>query len=674
MNDKLKSIHKSHHDIHNAEIASHMEQEMEHRFFISLSLAIPIFLIATWPRILDGRFSPFIVNLILLILSTPCVFWTGSLFLTGAYHSLKSRTLNMSVLIATAVLVAYGASIFLLIAGAHETFFEAPAMLVTFVLFGHWMEMKARRGTTDALKALFQLIPSIAIVRQDGQEVTINVSALRVGDIVILKPGEKVPIDGQIIKGQTTIDESMVTGESRPVIKNVGDVVVGGSINQMGAIEFKVTHAQNETTLATIIKMVEKAQRSKASGQQLADKAAAVLVIIALSAGVTTFLSWALFSQVSLIAALSFGVSAIVIACPDALGLATPTVIAVGTGIGALHNILIKDADSLEKASKIEVVLLDKTGTLTEGKPTIESIIALKPRSDNEVLYYAASVQALASHPVTEALLKQAQEKNIILSQNIEHFKAIGGVGVQARVDGKEVIVGTAQLLESEGIATTDLIKMISHWLAVGKSISFVAVDKKIIGAFAATDQLKKNAKRTIESLKAMHIDVVMVTGDNKSIAAVIAHELGIERFFAEILPDQKSEYVKKLQAESHFVAMVGDGINDAPALAQANIGIAIGSGTDVARETASIILMKSDPLDIVNIIILSKATVRKMKQNLFWAAGYNLLMIPLAAGALYPHFGWSLSPEVSALLMSMSSITVALNAVSLKYVVRFKK
>ena len=510
--------------------------------------------------------------------------------------------------------------------------------------------------------------PAKAVVLRNGKEVTIKAEDLAIGDIVVVKPGDKIPIDGEVIHGQTTTDESLITGESRPVIKKIGDKVIGGSINQMGSIQYKVTHAQDETALASIIKLVQKAQYSKARGQKIADKAAAVLVVIAILSGLITFIAW-VFAGASLTMALSFAVSAIVVACPDALGLATPTAVAVGTGVGALHNILIKDAAALEDASKINIILLDKTGTLTEGKPTIDAMMPMPYSTTQQLLYYAGSAQQLMTHPIAHAIIALAQEQSIQLSQNIEQFKALEGLGVQASIDHKMVIVGTPQLFTDKGIDSSPIKQLIDEPLRKGKSISLVSVDGKVIGAFSSTDPLKKTSKKTIEGLKNMGIEPVMITGDNQNIAKQVAQELGITRFFAEVRPEEKSDYVKKMQTEGKIVAMVGDGINDAPALAQADIGIAIGSGTDVALESASIILMKSDPADILNAIMLSKATVRKMKQNLFWAAGYNVLTIPIAAGLFYHNVGLSLSPEVSALFMSMSSVIVALNAVSLKFV-----
>jgi P-type Cu2+ transporter len=649
-------------------MAAWMEQDMRRRFLISLLLVIPLLILSHWPQLVAGIIPAAWINWILLLLATPIVFWTGSIFITGTYYSLKAKKLNMSVLIATGILVSYFASILIMIIGGNETYFEAAGMLVTFVLFGHWMEMRSRRGTSDALSALFKLVPAQATIMKDGKEIIIKAADLKINDIVVIKPGEKIPIDGVIISGTTSIDESLITGESIPVIKKIGDNVIGGSINQLGSVQFKVTHAQSETMLAQIIKLVETAQNSKAPGQRIADKAAAYLVIIAIGSGIITFAIWYFGAQAPFLMALSFAISAVVIACPDALGLATPTAVAVGTGIGAKNNILIKNATTLEQASKIQIIALDKTGTLTEGKPKVYDIITVPGVSKQELLYLAGSAQKFSNHPFAKAILEKTQELKIDLSSNIKNFEAIAGLGIKAEVDDKKVLAGSSDLFSSLAI-DTDVIKTeIEQILQQGKSLSIIAVDGKVIGAFSAADKIRDTAKETIDQLKQMGIEPVMITGDTNTIAQKVADQLCIKRFFARVMPAEKRNYVKKLQDEGKFVAMVGDGINDAAALAQADIGIAIGAGTDVALETASIILMKSDPADIIKAIKLSKATVRKMKQNLFWASIYNLLAIPLAAGLFYPSLGWSLRPEISALLMSLSSIIVALNAVSLRF------
>ncbi len=651
-------------------MAKQMEADMRKRFWISLLLTIPIILYSPLGEGLFGLQlpTPIPVNWLLLILTTPIVFWTGSIFITGTYYSLKARKLNMAVLIATGVLAAYFGSLILMFTISGETFFDAAAMLVTFVLFGHWMEMKSRRGTSEALRALFNLIPPQATVIRDGKEMTIPSAEIVKDDIVVLRPGDKVPVDGEIIEGQTSIDESLVTGESMPVQKEKGSRVVGGSVNQTGTVKFKAMQVGADTVLAQIIKLVETAQNSKAPGQRIADKAAAVLVVVAVGSGIATFLGWYLFGGGDVFMALMFAISAVVIACPDALGLATPTAVAVGTGIGARHNILIKNAATLENTSRLTAVVLDKTGTLTEGKPKVTDVIALDDFSESDVLSYEAGVESGSNHPLAKAIVDEAKQRKIEAAA-LENFESIAGHGLKAMVKGKTVLVGTEKLMKDHKIEVSSAQEAMQK--LAGKTFSLLAVDGKLKGIVAAADTPRASAKKAIDGLKALGIEPIMMTGDHQKVAEVVAKELGIDRFFAQVLPEHKAEHVKKLQQEGKFVGMVGDGINDAPALAQADIGIAIGAGTDVAIETGDIVLMKSDPADILNAIRLSKATVRKMKQNLFWAAIYNVLAIPVAAGVFYNSLGWSLRPEIAALLMSVSSIVVATNAVLLKRVER---
>ncbi len=643
---------------------------MRRRFWISLALSIPIFLYSPVGASLVGVLpSPIPIHWLLFLLTTPIVFWAGSIFITGAYDSLKSRKLNMSVLIATGVLAAYLFSVLLTFTVGGETFYEAAALLVTFVLFGHWMEMKSRRGTSDALRALFDLVPPQATVLRGGKQLTIPSAEVVVGDIVLIRPGDKIAVDGEVTEGTTSIDESLVTGESIPVLKKMGDKVVSGSINQNGSIQFRATNVGSDTALAQIIKLVETAQNSKAPGQRIADKAAAILVIVAISVGIITFFGWYVFGQATFIVALTFAVSAIVIACPDALGLATPTAVAVGTGIGAKHNILIKDATTLEQTSKIQAIVLDKTGTLTEGKPKVTEMVVAEGRTIEEVLELAATAEKKSSHPISGAILEEAKKRKMAVEGTASDFEAIGGHGLRAVVQGKEILSGTEKLMRDRNINLDALQPEIDRLLASSNTISIIAIDGVAAGVIGVADQIKPTAKKAVAGMRALGLEVAMITGDHEQVAKAIAKKLGIKRYFAQVLPEDKAKYVKKLQDEKKFVAMVGDGVNDAPALAQADIGIAIGAGTDVAIETANIVLMKSDPADILAAIKLSKATVRKMKQNLFWAAIYNVLAIPVAAGVFYPAFGWSLRPEVSALLMSASSIIVALNAVSLRRV-----
>jgi len=669
--DKMKEMSHMDHEaaMQNPEVAKEMEKDMKKRFWYSFLLTIPILLYSPLAiNVFKINLPSFIpVNWLLLILATPVVFWVGSIFIGGAYRSLKNKTLNMSVLISTGVLAAYLFSVLITLFIGGDTFFEAAAMLVTFVLFGHWMEMKSRRGTSDSLRALFDLVPPMASIIRDGIEIQVPTGDIVAGDTVVIKPGDKIPVDGEILSGETSIDESLVTGESMPVNKKTGDKVIGGSINKTGALKFKATGVGGETALAQIIKLVERAQNSKAPGQRIADKAAGYLVILAVASGIAAFFGWYFFAGATVVVALTFAISAVVIACPDALGLATPTAVAVGTGIGARHNILIKDATTLESASKISAIILDKTGTLTEGKPIIMDMITAEGVSEKDLLYFSGSAQKQSEHPFSDAIMKKAGELQVTLSENINKFEAVAGHGVKAIIDGKSVIVGTERLFEMKKIDTEFLRERAEKILSEGKSISFVGLEGKAIGILSAADEIKATAKTAIEGMRKLGIRTAMITGDHKIIAENVAKQLGIDDVFAQVLPSQKADYVKKMQDEGRFTAMVGDGINDAPALAQADIGIAIGAGTDVAIETANIVLMKSDPTDILRAIKLSKATVRKMKQNLFWAAIYNVAAIPIAAGVFYTSFGWSLRPEISALLMSASSIIVATNAVLLK-------
>lgn len=674
---KKEKTSKGSHAVHeakmtNPQMAQQMEADMRRRFWVSFLLSIPILLYSPVGEKVFGIIlsSPIPINWLLLILTTPIVFWTGSIFITGTYYSLQSRKLNMSVLIATGVLAAYLFSVLLtFIRPDSETFYEAAALLVTFVLFGHWMEMKSRRGTSDALRALFDLVPPKANVVRGGKEMSIPSAEIVHNDMVVLRPGDKVPVDGEITEGESSIDESLVTGESIPVVKTVGNKVIGGSVNQTGILKFKATQIGSEMVLAQIIKMVEIAQNSKAPGQRIADKAAGYLVVVAIGSGLLAFFGWYFIAGAALITALTFAISTVVIACPDALGLATPTAVAVGTGIGAKHNILIKDAETLENTSRINAIILDKTGTLTEGKPRVTDVAAFNGFTEQDILQYEASLEAGSNHPLAKAIFEETERRNALPLKPMENFESIAGHGLKARIAGKTVLAGTEKLLRDNGVAAETARNILDRLAGEGKTLSLLAVDGIFAGVVAAADPPRANSKKTTATLKSFGMEVMMITGDHTKVAEGIGKELGLDRVFAEVLPEDKAKYVKKLQEEGKFVAMVGDGINDAPALAQADIGIAIGAGTDVAIETGNIVLMKSNPYDIVAAIRLSKATVTKMKQNLFWAAIYNLLAIPVAAGVFYSSLGWSLRPEISALLMSASSIVVAANAVLLKRV-----
>jgi P-type Cu2+ transporter len=670
------------HDMSDPAMAKAMEADMRRRFFIALVLTIPIVLYSPLGvHVLRVNMPSFGIhpNWILLVLTTPVVWYAGWVFHSGAYRALRNRTLDMNVLVSLGVLVAYFFSVFATIfAPSVETSFDAAAMLVTFVLFGHWMEMRSRRGSSDALNALLRLAPSQAnLIGPDGEITSVPVEQVHVGDLLLLRPGEKVPTDGVVTEGTSAVDESMVTGESLPVAKKTDDEVIGGTVNGSGSLRLRATKVGSDTALAQIVQLVQTAQNSKAPAQRLADKAAEYLVIAAVGAGLLTFLIWFFVIHESALFALILAVTAVVIACPDALGLATPTAVAVGTGVGARNGILIKNATALEQTSRIQAIIFDKTGTLTEGKPAVTDLVVLaagtaQHLNELRLLQLAATAETDSEHPLARTIVEEAAQRSLE-TLPYHDFTAIAGGGIQATVEEHRILIGTSRLLANEGIALADDDQERMMALqAEGKTVMAVALDGKAAGLIAVADRVRPTARQTIAELHALGIQVAMLTGDNRHTAEAVGRTLDIpaDRVFAEVLPADKANYVKRLQDEGLFTAMVGDGVNDAPALAQANLGIAIGAGTGVAIETAEVVLMRSDPLDVLAAIRLSKATVRKMKQNLFWAAIYNLIAIPIAAGVLYP-FGILLSPAIGALAMSASSITVATNAVLLKGVER---
>ena len=648
-------------------MAKAMEADMRRRFWFALVLTIPLALLAGHVPGVPMLMQPGAASWAGLILATPVVFWSGWIFIAGAASALRQRKLDMSVLIAVGVLAAYLSSVYLTFIGYPVAYYEAAAMLVTFVLFGHWMEMKSRRGTSDALHALFDLVPPQARVVRASHEEMILTSAVVVGDVVRVLPGEKIPVDGEITEGTSDVDEALITGESVPVTRQVGGTVIGGAINVSGAILVRAAKVGGDTVLAQIAHLVAVAQNSKAPGQRLADRAAAVLVIVAVGAGVATFIGWKLIAGAPFLTALTFAISAVVIACPDALGLATPTAVAVGTGMAAKHNILIKDAATLEGLSRIQTVVLDKTGTITLGQPTVTDV---EPASGggqpDDMLALAAAVSSFSTHPLSAATVRAASERKLTIAK-AEGIEDVPGRGLRGRVDGAAVLIGNAALLTESGVDLGSAADAARRLAATGRSLMFVAKDGAVLGVLGIVDAVRPSSLAAIAELKAMGIEPVLMSGDTRETAERVAHEVGIDQVFAGVRPEEKAAHVKRLQGNGRVVGMVGDGINDAPALAQADIGIAIGAGTDVAAQAARVVLMRSDPTDIAKAIRLSKATVRKMKQNLAWASVYNLLAIPVAAGVFYHSLGWSLRPEVSALLMSMSSIVVALNAVSLR-------
>jgi len=651
-------------------IPAAMERDMRNRFFVSFLLTIPVILYSELGETLFGNIPPAPFGLGMewmgFLLATPVVLYGGWVFLVGTYQALSSRKLDMSVLITTGVAAAYLYSVGVTFTGGGEVFFEAAAMLITFVLFGHWMELRSRRGTTDALRALLTLVPEKALVLRDGQEVEVETSAVLPGDRVRVRPGQRVPVDGRILDGRSSIDESLVTGESLPVERTAGDEVVAGSVNGDGALLIEAVGTGSETVLGRIIQLVQNAQASKAPAQRIADRAAATLVVVAVGSGILTFAAWMLLDGDST-TALRFAIAAVVIACPDALGLATPTAVAVATGLGARHKILIKDAATLERLSSVDSIVLDKTGTITEGKPRVVEVGPVAGWEAGDVLRFAAALEQSSPHPLAQAIVNATHSREIHHLPPFESAENVPGYGAKGLVEGRSVLVGNLDLLRREGVDTT-LVEAASDRIAsAGRTVVAVAVDGKAAGVIALADVIRESSAGTVRALQREGIEVALLTGDNEGTARAVASQVGIERVFANVKPADKAEYVRRLQAEGKVVAMVGDGVNDAPALAAADVGIAIGAGTDVAVETASVVLMRSDPVDILKAIDLSRATMRKMKENLFWASIYNLLAIPLAAGVLFTSTGFQVRPEIAALLMSVSSIIVATNAVLLR-------
>jgi Cu2+-exporting ATPase len=660
------------HDMSDPGMAAAMEADMRRRFWISLVLSIPVLAYSGLGMlVLGGRTLPTPFGIpadwIMLVFATPVALWTSSVFHIGAFYALKSRVLNMSVLVSLGILTSYLFSVGLtLFAPGQETFYEAAVMLAVFLLFGHWMEMKARRGSSDSVRKLLDLAPQTASLERDGHQLELPVSEVVVGDVVILKPGDKVPVDGEVLDGSSAIDESMVTGESLPVEKGPSDQVIAGTINQSGSLRFRATKVGADTALAQIVQLVESAQNSKAPAQRLADRAAHYLTLVAVGSGVLTFVIWLFVVREPLLVALTFAVTAVVIACPDALGLATPTAVMVATDMAAKRGVLFKQAVSLEQATQIQAIIFDKTGTLTEGKPRVTDVV-VDGLSQEDVLRLAGAAEARSGHPLAQAVLDEMQRRAIPNDAVVGNFDNIAGYGVRATVEGRQVLVGAARLLERFTAPLGSLASESDRLIEQGKTLIFVAADGHSVGIIAAADIVRPNAAQAIADLKSLGIEPVMMTGDTRRTAEAVAKQVGIERVFAEVLPEDKAAGVKRLQSEGKFTAMVGDGVNDAPALAQADLGIAIGAGTDVAVETGDIVLMKSDPADVLAAIRLSRATVRKMKQNLFWAAIYNVIAIPVAAGVLYPSLGLMLRPEFGALAMSASSITVVSNALLLR-------
>lgn len=646
-------------------------------FIISAVFTVPLLYIAMGhmtglplPDIINSHMHPLNFALVQLILVIPTIY-AGERFYRVGFKSLFKGAPNMDSLVAigTSAAIVYGLFAIYQIANhnveyAKDMYFEAAATIITLILLGKYLEAKTKGRTSEAIKKLMGLAPKTARVIHDGKEAEIPIDEVEVGDIIVVRPGEKIPVDGVVVEGATSIDESMLTGESIPVEKQPGDNVFGASINKNGMIKFKATKVGKDTALAQIIKLVESAQGSKAPIARMADIISGYFVPVVIGIAVLSGLAWYIGGR-DAVFALTIFISVLVIACPCALGLATPTAIMVGSGKGAEYGVLIKSGEALETAHKINTVVFDKTGTITEGKPKVTDIYAAI-MDERDILSYAASCEKASEHPLGEAIVKEAEDRGLELYE-ASNFSAIPGQGIRASVNGMEILLGNKKLMNEKDIEIESLIDIAEKYAEEGKTPMFIAIDGKAAGVIAVADVVKENSRRAIERLHKMGIEVAMITGDNRKTAEAIAKQVGIDRVLAEVLPEHKAQEVKKLQDEGKKVAMVGDGINDAPALAQADVGIAIGSGTDVAIESADIILMRSDILDVVTAIQLSKATIRNIKQNLFWAFAYNTAGIPIAAGLLVLFGGPRLNPMIAAAAMSLSSVSVVSNALRLK-------
>jgi Cu2+-exporting ATPase len=645
-----------------------MVRDMRNRFLVALLFAVPI---AVWSPLGDSIFgatppTPFGMreSLWQFFLSLPVVFYSSQVFFKGAYKALKGKTLDMMVLVAVAIGTGWIYSVAATFWIGGDVFYEASAFLAAFVLLGHWFEMRARGGANDAMRALLDLAPPRAVVIRDGRELELPTAEVEVGELLLIRPGAKVPVDAEVVAGESSVDESMVTGESLPVSKRAGDKLVGATINKQGTLRARATAVGSDTALAQIVKLVQEAQNSKAPAQRLADRAAFWLVLVALVGGVGTFLVW-LGLDSATTTALLYAITVVVITCPDALGLATPTAIMVGTGLGAKRGILFKNAVALEQVASLDTVVLDKTGTLTKGEPEVVAIIAADDLDERQLLRAAAAVERESEHPLAEAVVRAASERGLD-APRASGFEAVAGHGAIATVDGHRVALGNARLLEREHVSLDGLAERAQQLAGEGRTVVHVARDGKAAGLVAIADAPRQTAAEAITALREMGIRPVMLTGDNRQTAERIARELGIDEVIAEVLPEDKAQRVKELQQQGRKVAMVGDGVNDAPALAQADVGIAIGAGTDVAIETADVVLMRSDPSDIATAVQIGRGTNRKMRQNLGWAIGYNSLALPIAAGVFEP-WGLTLRPEIAAISMSGSSVLVAVNALALK-------
>jgi P-type Cu2+ transporter len=641
-----------------------MVRDMRNRFLICLIFTVPIFVYAPMGGFFKPPTPPFGIelNLWLFFFASAAILYPSWPFFVSAWRALKTRTLGMAMLVVLSVGTGYLFSVgttFFFKGGGQ--FFEAVAMLLVFVLLGHWLEMRARAGASSAIKALMKLAPAKASVLREGVEIEVPTAEVVAGEIIVMRPGGKIPVDGTVESGESQVDESMLTGESMPVPKGPGATVIGATINKSGSFRYKATKVGADSALAQIVKLVQEAQNSKAPAQLLADKAAQWLVIAAIVSGLVTFVVWFFWIGHPLLFALTLTITVFVIACPDALGLATPMAVMVSTSLGATNGILFKNASALEDATKLNVIVFDKTGTLTIGQPEVVAIVPADGVTEDTVLTAAAAVEQGSGHPLAQAILRRAAKLTVVAPTG---FQSLDGMGARAETASGTVFLGNRLLMDTQKLALGPLEAEATRLQGDGRTVVHVSQAARVIGLIAIGDAARPTSKAAIAKLRERGIEVVMLTGDNAATAKRIATDLGIDRVLADVLPAQKAEKLKALQAEGKKVGMVGDGVNDAPALTQADVGFAIGAGTDVAMESADVVLMKSDPYDVVGAIELSHATLRKMHQNLWWAVGYNVIAFPLAAGVLYPFI---LSPQVAALSMSGSTLLVAINALMLK-------
>ncbi|CAM3851895.1 heavy metal translocating P-type ATPase [Nocardioides marinus] len=645
-----------------------MVRDMRNRFLVAVLLAVPVSLYSPMGRDMLGfdAAAPFGMrdDIFTLILSLPVIFYSAWIFFDGAWRALRARTLDMMVLVAVAVGAGWLYSLGVTITGGGEVFYEAAVMLTAFVLLGHWFEMRARGGANDAVRTLLDLAPPMAVVLRGGESVEVPTSEVQVDDLLLVRPGAKIATDGTVEEGESEVDESMVTGESLPVHKAPGDQVIGATVNASGTLRVRATKVGSDTALAQIVALVQQAQNSKAPGQRLADKAAFWLVLVALVGGVGTFLVW-LAAGASVQTALLFAITVVVITCPDALGLATPTAIMVGSGLGAKRGILFKNATAIESSARIDTVVFDKTGTLTKGEPEVTEVV-VDDFDHDRVLALAGALERESEHPLADAVVRYVDATDVPRLR-ATRFRNVTGIGALAEVDGHQVAIGNRRLMESEGVTIGGLGARRDEIASGGRTAVFVAVDGRAVAVIGIADAVRETSAAAIAALHQAGIRVAMLTGDNRATAERIAEELGIDDVIAEVLPEDKAHQVQQLQAQGRTVAMVGDGVNDSPSLVQADVGIAVGAGTDVAIEAADVVLMRSDPLDVPVALTIGRGTLRKMRQNLGWAVGYNAIALPIAAGVFEPAFGLVLRPEVAALSMSGSSFLVAVNALLLK-------